>query len=268
MNPSPPRLADSHIHLFRTGYRGDRRPDEELSHYEALREKFGVGPALVVGYEGEDRYAGNNDYIRQAGQGRDWMYPLRYVGQTNTSAVDWQEGFNGYAIYLHDWPGTRALAETLNDVASNSLDTVPLVSINGTPEMIDSARDSLSGFRDCHLLISHLGLPGQPASSTAQALARLEPLLRLAESADVSVKISGLYSFDDTRTGEVARVFVRALLGEWGASKLFWGSDFAPVLEHWQDEEAFVLPEAIASLLSADEADLVTGGNLLRLLRI
>ena len=266
MSSSPSRLADSHIHLFQTGYRGNLAPDEELQHYELLREKCGVGPALVVGYEGEERYAGNNAYIRQAAQERDWMFPLRYVGQSNASDVDWQEGFWGYALYLHDWPGSFSLAKTLNDVAIGSLDTTPLVSINGTPEMLDAASESLSGFQDCRLLISHLGLPGQPASTTADALTRLEPLLRLAESTDVYVKISGLYSFDSTTTGEVAEVYVRALLQEWGAGKLLWGSDFAPILEHWQAEDAFALPEAIGSLLSADEADLVTGQNLVRLL--
>ena len=63
----PMRLADAHLHLFRNGYAGLTGPSgvhrDELGLYEALRKRHRIDAGLVVGYEGDPRYRGNNDDV-------------------------------------------------------------------------------------------------------------------------------------------------------------------------------------------------------------
>ncbi len=52
---------DSHIHLFAEPYWGQGETEESL--YGRIRAAHGIGSALVVGFEGEQRFLGNNRHI-------------------------------------------------------------------------------------------------------------------------------------------------------------------------------------------------------------
>lgn len=262
----PDLLADAHLHLFRHGFHGNRPEHEELNEYLSLRERFGIGQGLVVGYEGQEQFVGNNVYLLEISRDYDWMVPLRYVGSHEQDLTDLEPEFFGYAIYLDDWPRSLEWARALNGIAERSLSSRPLVSINGSPETLDFSRPSLSGFDDCQLIISHLGLPGSAVKTTREALERVKPILKLAKAVELSVKISGLYTFDPSNDGEAAAVYVEALLDALGPTRLLWGSDFAPSLDHLPAERAFALPEKVDRLFSPDERELVTSGNLANLL--
>lgn len=259
------RLADSHIHLFQFGYHGDASENEEVERYESFRSTFTIGPALVIGYEGEERFSGNNHYIAQLAQQRDWMYPLRYLGRESIP-VTGESNFHGLALYLGEWHDSSDLGRTLRTVASELSSSRPLVSINGTPDMFADATHSLVGSGDYRVLASHLGLPGQSVSTTQEAKQRLAPILHLAESIELYVKISGLYAVDSSTEGSVAARYVEALLNVLGPERLLWGSDFTPVLDHLNPEEAFTLPPAVMSLLSDADQTKVLCTNLPTLL--
>ena len=265
MMGSGPRLADSHIHLFQFGYHGDASENEEVERYESFRATFTVGPALVVGYEGEERFSGNNHYISQLAQQRDWMYPLRYLGRESIPGTG-ESNFHGLALYLGEWHGSSDVGRALRAAASELSSSRPLVSINGTPDMFADATDSLLQSGDYRMLVSHLGLPGLSVSNTQEATERLGPILRLAGSIELYVKISGLYAVDSSAEGSVAARYVEALLNVLGPERLLWGSDFTPVLDHRTPEEAFTLPPEVMSLLSDADQMKVLCTNLSTLL--
>ncbi len=260
-----PRLADSHIHLFQFGYHGDASENEEVESYESYRAGFNIGPALVIGYEGDERFLGNNDYIAQLAQERNWMYPLSYISRQNLPASD-KEGFRGYAVYLDDWRGSSDLGSVLRAMAGELAFSRPFVSINGTPDLFADAADSLIGLGDYRVLVSHLGLPGQSVPSTEEANQRLAPIINLATSLELYVKISALYAVDSSAEGSVAARYVEALLDSLGPERLLWGSDFPPFLDHRGPDDAFSLPPAVMSLLSETDISMVFSANLEALL--
>lgn len=261
-----PLFADSHVHLFQRGFHGDLPEGEEFARYVSHRERFGIGRALVIGYEGQPQFLGNNEYIRELSRQHDWLIPLRYVGTDTLLLSHLEDGFRGYAVYLDDWPPDTDAAEHLGDIARAATTTPPVVSINGTPEMFARALSSLLGFVGCKILVSHLGLPGDVAPTPQHAMSRLRPLVELAEQTDLYVKISGSYSFDSSDDGAWAATFVDGLVEAIGVERLLWGSDFAPALDHQSVEQTFALPRAVESLFSPEEYQLVMSGNLLRLL--
>jgi hypothetical protein len=258
-------FADAHIHLFRHGFHGNLSEDHEVLAYDGYRERFGIQSALVVGYEGQERFRGNNDYLRSLAPLYPWMAPLRYVGGSSGPVDELDPEFLGYALYLDDWPRSRELAATLQERASATLGT-PIVSINCTPESLAEAAESLLGFDACNVLISHFGLPGRVAASRADAVSRMQPIMSLAEKLNVYVKLSAAYAIDSSPDGAGAVSYVEVLLEGLGADRLVWGSDFAPALDHHTVEVAFSLPGALSDLFTPSEADQVCRSNLLRLL--
>jgi hypothetical protein len=258
-------FADAHIHLFQHGFHGNLSEHHEVLAYEGFRERFGIQSALVVGYEGQERFRGNNEYLRHLAPRHPWMAPLRYVGSSSGPVDELDPEFCGYALYLDDWPRSRELAATLQERALATLGT-PIVSINCTPESLAEAAESLLGFDACNVLISHFGLPGRVAASRADAVSRMQPIMSLAEKLNVYVKLSAAYAIDSSPDGAGAVSYVEVLLEGLGADRLVWGSDFAPALDHHTVEVAFSLPGALSDLFTPSEADQVCRSNLLRLL--
>jgi hypothetical protein len=257
-------FADSHIHLFRHGFHGNVSEHHEVLAYEGHRERFGIQSALVVGYEGQERFRGNNEYLRSLVPRHPWMLPLRYVGSSSSPPDELDPEFLGYALYLDDWPRSRELAATLQEHALTTLGA-PIVSINCTPESLAEAAESLLGFDACNVLISHFGLPGRPATSRADAVSRMQPIMSLAEKLNVYVKLSAPYAIDSRPDGAGAVGYVELLLEGLGADRLVWGSDFAPALDHQTVEEAFSLAANVSDLLTPSETQQVCSSNLLRL---
>ena len=254
-------LSDSHIHLFEYGFLGDQNKDFELISYSSIRECFGIDRALVVGYEGTDGCLGNNEYIRRLSQTQKWIAPLRYVNGRLPLFDVLEPEFFGYSIYLDDWTPSEDYVDFLQGAAL-SIMKIPIVSLNGTPESFARARNSLKRFNACKIFISHLGLPGRPAFNKQEAKLRLHPVLDLANTSDVYVKISGIYAFDSTADVAGSRAYVEVLLDTIGVKKLVWGSDFAAVLNHLNQSECFSLASSLHYLFSEQERQLIESRNL------
>jgi len=268
-------LADSHIHLFRDGYTSRYGTafarDDEVALYEAFRSVHNIGPALVIGYEGDERFAGNNRYIAECSRQRPWVRPLQFRAIDNPPSLreEADGAYLGIALYamteedslaLCRWP--REAIELLN--ARNSI-----VNLNARPEALAAIGPFAKRLGDCAILVSHLGLPGayrMPPTAEA-AFARLGPLRELGKLSHVGVKISGLYAVSNPAHDyphHSAYPFLNVLILEFGADRLYWGSDFSPALEHVSFAQTI---DTIPRLgWSEDDMEAIMGGNLRRLL--
>jgi predicted TIM-barrel fold metal-dependent hydrolase len=270
--------ADAHAHLFAEGFGGvlggPPVGSDELSQYERLRRHHGIERTLVIGYEGERRYQGNNDYVLALAQSLPWIAPVAYLPISPTPTVDnllslHVRGALGFAVYLPghadgatfaDWP-----SETLRELRSQRA----ILSLNAPPPATSAAAEVIRGLDECPVLISHLGLPGRFASvpSLEDARQHLKPLLALSRFEHVSVKLSGLYAISDPPHGfphAAAKPFVQTLLDAFTPARLLWGSDFSPALDFVSFAQT-TDPQMLDDC-SAAEAEAVMGGNLLRLL--
>lgn len=255
-------MLDAHIHLF---------DDSQVAHYEALRTAYDIASALVVGYEGEAAYEGNNAAIAGWSRSRPWMACLAFVPAGADASPTllknlWAQNFKGISIYCSN-PDEAATIERWSDEAIQALQAhQAVVSINAGPRSIQFLTRFLRRLEGCRCLISHLGLPGayEVAPTAGEARQQLAPLLDLASCAWIGVKFSGLYAIGPA-PHESAKPFVDALLDAFGADRLYWGSDFPPCLDYvsfqqtvdcvdWQGLEEEVKPG-------------ILGGNLRRLLR-
>jgi L-fuconolactonase len=263
-------LADAHVHLFADGYEGAPAGPDEPAAYERIRRRHDIVCALVVGYEGEARYAGNTEHVLALAAERSWIAPLGFLHVTPPGVDELRAvhaaGGVGFAVYLGGeeegaafagWP--PALRQELGDQAA-------VLSFNARPEAVAAADAALRDLDGCSLLFSHLGLPGphdQVPSATA-ARERLAPLLALAGCPNVSVKVSGAYAVA-AHPHAAAQPFVDVLLDAFGPERLLWGSDFSPALDHVSFLEATATH--LLSRCTTEEIHAVMGGNLLRLLR-
>jgi predicted TIM-barrel fold metal-dependent hydrolase len=269
-------LADAHIHLFADGFigpsGGSPAGGDELAAYEALRDRHDIDVALVVGYEGEPRYAGNNRHVLALAAERDWIAPVAYLSLAGGAAPGPDtvgglaaDGAVGYSIYL---PG-RAEGEAFAALPAETLAELDgrraLLSLNATPEGLAAAAPALAPLEGCRLLFSHLGLPGRfdAPPSLADVRERLRPLLELAGRPNVGVKLSGAYAVAPF-PHEAARPFVDCLLEAFGPRRVLWGSDFAPALDYVSFEQA--AGTHLLDRCAPEEIDAVMGANLRRLI--
>lgn len=267
--------ADAHLHLFARGFAGptgasDAGPDE-LGAYERLRALHGIERGLVVGYEGEPRYAGNSEELLELARTRPWIAPLAYLpagrppdpGRLRELR---DRGAAGVAVYLPDAAAGRAFAAWPASARAALRDLGAIVSLNATPEATAEIGAAIADLAGAWTLFSHLGLPGRharpPAASAARA--RLAPLLALAAHDHVAVKLSGLYAISDPPHDfphAAAAPFVAAVLEAFGPSRLVWGSDFSPALGYVSFAQT-ADPRHLAGC-TPEEVDAVMGGNLL-----
>lgn len=272
------RLADSHMHLFRNGYRHDSVPalfgSRELEAYEALRVTYGIDLALAVGYEGDGIDPGNNDYILELSRSRSWLKTVAYVDlrdPCDPTAVEvlLERGHCGLSLYVTDADRAEALLRWPRAAWEILQERRAIISFNARPPAIDLLRPRLSALPGVVFLFSHLGLPG-PLAPDAQRMAveeRLASLLPLAELPNCYVKISGLYG-----TSEPAYAYphpgayhaIRIVIDEFGPARCIWGSDFAPSLEFVSFPQTIHIPGF--SELPEAERNLIFRENLGRLL--
>jgi L-fuconolactonase len=272
-------LADAHIHLFSGGYAGrlgaSPAGGDELEAYERLRANYQIKCALVVGYEGEARYAGNSREIFSLALERPWIFPLPFLAVAAPPPAvaelrSWREqGAVGYSIYLKtesdgiafgNWPGN-----TLAELSAQSA----ILSFNATPGALARAKEAIVAIDGARVIFSHLGLPGRSgvAPTTTQARERLQPLLELAPHPNVAVKLSGLYAVSDPPyefPNDAAQPFVDVLLDTFGPLRMMWGSDFSPVLDYLSFAQV-ADPQPLYACTPA-EVQNVMGLNLLRML--
>ena len=272
-------LADAHLHLFKSGYAGVRGNSpaggDELTVYEGLRQKCGIEIGLVVGYEGESRYAGNNKDILSWSHTHHWMAPLCFVPvRSRPDAGRLREllnqGYAGVSLYLMDADAGRDFADWPSASLQMLAKRRALVSFNATPPAIAALSPAVGGLEGAAILFSHLGLPGRVDTPLRpnEVRERLASLLRLAEYEHVMVKLSGLYSIcdwgDDEHPYSRAQPLIAALLESLGPNRIVWGSDFSPALDFASFQSTTDM-RALSGLTPA-EADAVMGGTLLRLI--
>jgi predicted TIM-barrel fold metal-dependent hydrolase len=272
-------LADAHLHLFRAGFtgrygRGPYGMGNEVEIYERFRQVHGIAAGLIVGYEGERIEPDNNRYIRSLAGIRPWMRTLAYVAPAaapDEAAIDalMDQGHVGITIYLPDTDSAQAIL-AWPDSGWNRLDERgAVISLNAVPEAIELIDGRIAAGSNAAFLLSHLGLPGRFAETPSPdvALHRLAPILKLAATVNVLVKISGLYAVSDPPhryPHDTATPIIAALLRAFGAHRCCWGSDFSPSLDFISFAQAVDIP-ALDSLSTTDRAR-VMGGNLLELL--
>lgn len=260
---------DAHIHLFEHGYSGERAHGAELADYLAARERHGIGRALVVGYEGDPRFAGNNDYVLGLAGEHEWIVPLAFLDATSVTpdavghAID--AGAAGFSMYLG---ADRSLVDAVPLEVWRAVDGVGgLLSLNAGPGALAAFAGAAPELTGTTVLISHLGLPG-PAPTHMTATAEpspADPLRRLAESPNVLVKLSGLYAIDASFPHVAAAAHVESVVRMFGAERLVWGSDFSPGLDVVSEPELFAVPDWASALFTDAELADVLGGTLRRI---
>jgi L-fuconolactonase len=239
-------ICDSHIHLFRNGFTcrydaafGNR---DEVALYQTLRTVHNIERAFVIGYEGEVRFKGNNSDICKWSSHHDWITPFEYFETARPPHPSYlnseQHGvFAGIALFV----STAQEAQKLDDWPNETIDQLnarrSIISLNAEPGALGAMKGFLARLRDCFVLVSHLGMPGAfcQAPPQQEVRLRLEPLRRLSALPHVGVKVSGLYAISKPSHDyphSAAHPFINQLRDDFGAKRLFWGSDFSPALEH------------------------------------
>jgi predicted TIM-barrel fold metal-dependent hydrolase len=253
-------IADAHIHLFRNGFWQDGTSPlgmaSDLATYTALRQTFGIGHALVVGYEGERIDPDNNAYVAGLAAMHDWITPLAYLDDTATPEAATRHlemGHRGIVLYLPDATAVAGLSRWSAEIWALLSARRALVSINARPAAIAPLAAVLSMAPEAQILFSHLGLPGPQADIAA--------LLDLVPMGNVGVKLSGLYAIDPTPPHHAAHPVVETLLDKVPAPHLHWGSDFSPVLGALPFDATLQIP-GLTALAEPDQA-LIMGNGLM-----
>lgn len=269
--------ADAHLHIFARGFQGvhgvSPAGDDELLVYERLRIYHGIERALIVGYEGHERYRSNNRDILGLASTRAWMTPLVYLSATHPPSLQsleafYAQGAAGYVLYVRNPAEAFSLERWPRAIFSELCAQRPIISINAPPEGIAELRASVEKLGEgCHVLFSHLGLPGRYSSlpTRAEARERLGPLVSLADLPHVGVKVSALYAISEPPHNfphEVAGPFVFVLLEAFGPSRVMWGSDFPVALDFVSFPQ--LLEVKALDACTPKEREAVMGGNLLR----
>lgn len=258
--------ADSHIHLFQHGFSAAEDSGTELATYLSLRERYGIDEALVVGYEGHPKFAGNNEYVLALAMTHSWIHPTLFLDPRRPPTPseiksDRARGAVGYSLYLGADPElAAAIPRETWDALSH---TRSILSVNATPEAISGAERRFRDADGACVLLSHLGLPGDLAQASASEVQqRITPISRLADAPNVSVKLSGLYATDPGFPHAAGTHIARELIGAYGPRRTLWGSDYAPGLSALSEPELFALPDPIRDDLTEEELESVLGGAL------
>lgn len=269
-------IADAHVHLFADGFSGiyGRLLYDEVALYEQLRSQFAIDRALVVGYEGDAPYVGNNAYVLALARTRPWIAPVAYLTAELPPSVEslkelHGQGAIGYSLYLPDASHARAVVAWPRPVIAELERQQALISLNATPPATGTLAPLIDALPGCTFLFSHVGLPGRfPRTASSEDVeTRLRPLLTLAARDNVAVKLSGLYAISDPPHDfphVSAQTVLAVTLSAFGPERVCWGSDFAPALDFVSFPQ--LADERLLADLSSAEAAAVMGENLRRLL--
>lgn len=267
-------LTDAHVHFFPDGFQtryGVLFPQErELEVYQQIRREYQIGDSLVVGYEGDPLYAGNNRYLAQLASQFHWVHALAFTHAAAPPSRPqleqwWQARFVGLSLYLNSKADAAAFAAWPEETIRVLNEARAIISINLPNPFLPLIRATLEALAGCSILISHLGLP--TALTKENGAQQVAALLDLAPLSHVGVKASAFYAcgpqWHDYPHPFSYPVFT-ALLEAFGSKRLYWGSDFSPALEF------ISIPQSVAILqhfeLNQEDQTAIYGGNLRRLL--
>lgn len=264
-------VNDAHLHLFSRGYASRQAtsepPDFEIERYEQLRRRHRIGIGMVIGYQGESRFAGNNDYIRVLAERYRWIRPFAYIDPTVAPATvaALLDDYAGLSIYLPAEVEARS-RRWLRDVATVSAERHALLSVNAVPGAHPALAELVDRHPELRVVLSHLGLPGVAPNPHSPELASLR---KLVADGSIWVKISGLYATSAPSHNyphPEADAWMDWLLENASVSQLVWGSDFSPALEHVSFRQSLDVHQ-LGVLSPTDRAE-VMGGTLQRLLAV
>jgi L-fuconolactonase len=138
-----------------------------------------------------------------------------------------------------------------------------VLSILANPEHLATLDALAERFAEVPIVVDHLA---HPNASEGTAGSTFQALLQLARRPNVHVKLSGFYYFShqaDPYTD--CWELVRALYGEFGPSRLIWGSDFPHVVRKTTYARCLQFVLNAIPFLSVSDRALILGGNALRL---
>jgi L-fuconolactonase len=275
------KRADAHLHFFKPGFIGQlpencrRIQPDEFTIYQSLAKQYNVEQCMVVGYEGEDWAAGNNQQIADIAAEHAWVRPLWFCAKPLDLSIEKLESlasqrFVGLSMYLFD----DNLLDAVNQIDDTIWNWITeqhwLISINSRAPYIERWYPILDRHPNLRLIVSHLGLPPAMAQAPSSETARqaLASLLGLAKYPGPHVKLSGFYALADPGyqyPHQPAWPYVQEALNAFGPDRLIWGSDFSPSLEWLSFPQTFALFEQMP-FMDEETNRKIQGGNLLRLL--
>ncbi len=273
----PPR-ADAHIHLFDGGYRGSfpGRPGvtfDEAALYDSLARQHTVEAALVVAHEGQPWAAGNTGFVCELARNYAWVRPVASADPKKPPTLKGLEdlrraGAVGLSFYIFDPADAKALRLIPHDLWAWMAEHRWLVSLNSRGPLLESWQMILSHCPQLRLIVSHLGLPPAAAQppDPGTASRSLKELTALAAFPHTAVKLSGFYALTQPAYDYPHRAawpYVQALIESFTTSRLMWGSDFTPCLDHLSFPQTYGL-FATMPFLSDDDRKKIEGENLLR----
>ncbi|MGI8979706.1 MAG: amidohydrolase family protein [Pirellulaceae bacterium] len=196
-----------------------------LSKYRAVEDVLtvmrsaGVDRAVLCQHLGEY----DNEYLAEVVA----SYPATFaavclVDPTSPSAVTDLVKWHATGRFR----GIRLLAEWLRDYESLWARAVELdlTLVLFAPQGVAAAAPAIARFLAAHpharIVITHLGNPQLRSGRLVET-----ELLRLAAQAGVFVQLSGLSQFCDYPYAELHE-FIRAIVREFGAPRIYWGSNF------------------------------------------
>ncbi len=270
------RYADSHMHLFQRGFPGLYGAwfpqGGELRAYESIREVHQIARSLVIGYEREDWAKGNNAYILKLSKTRDWMAPIAFCfpnRATTRQFCQWREaGFYGISLYLNQPSEVEQVLEWTEEEIQILNEWKAIISINIPMANISRLRPFLEKLPQARILISHLGLPEalNGKISEKQASERLKPLLQNADLPHLGVKISAFYAFGKYPHPHIEPL-VRTLCAVFGEKRIYWASDFVPVLDYESFPQTLDSVHAVTTTLTPRTLGNLFHNNLTRVIQ-
>jgi L-fuconolactonase len=233
LNTAPLAIVDAHVHV--AGPVSKISPNPAIKQFSAPIEKIvatmdavGVGQAVLIQ---PSLYGSDHSYLAACLE----AYPLRTVGVALASPADpsfneWlqdvapRQRITGVRIAPMVFPGHNlpgaGLESTVSIAATHQLSLNLLVA----PQQLYDARDFIVSNPDIVFVIDHLSHPN--LSQTA-SIDGLRPLLLLADSPNVRVKLSALPQLSTEQFPHVdVWAWARQTLSEFGPGRCMWGSDF------------------------------------------
>jgi L-fuconolactonase len=257
------------VHLFRSGYSGryDRPSSggDDVKVYRSLMLKHDIDLCLVVGYEGDSHYRGNNAYIARLAADHEWIAPLAYTPAATPLAPN--PPFLGIAVYIQSVADAGAFSSWPEHVVAELASRGSIISLNANPVTLAAAADAIRRLSGCHVLVSHLGMPGrfERVPTKSEIASALKPLSSLSSTGHVGVKLSGLYALTSPMHSFphlAAQPLIDRVADSFGTERLYWGSDFSPALDYVSFTQT---AHAVSDLPWSDaERAQVMGSNLRR----
>ena len=265
------RIVEAQIHSAAPG-KGNWDPDPEqrtrVHHFPerdeviAEMDAAGVDAAILVPPLGWSEAPDNEPWLADvAAHPERFAVFGRFRPEDGPRHADLAElasrpGLRGVRLSIHDRRGNSAvLTDGSLDWFWDSAQSLGLPVMINAPERYAELYDVAATHPGLRIIVDHLGL--RPDLRYDDLMPPLRRLVRLAVHANVSVKASALpdavnepYPFPSVKPA------LRAVIDEFGAARVFWGSDLSRLPCTYRDLVRF-FAEDLDFLSDADRADIL-----------